>query len=50
MQIIFNEDEREQIIIDSLEIRIKEGCPEALRKKIERKISILKDYERNRAG
>lgn len=45
MQIMFEEDEREQIIIEFFEIRIKEGCPEALRKKIERKISILKDYE-----
>lgn len=46
MQIIFEEEEREQIIIDFFDIRIKEGCPEALRKKIQRKISILKEYER----
>lgn len=48
MQIIFEEEEREQIIIDFLDIRIKEGCPEALREKIKRKISILKEYERQR--
>lgn len=48
MQIMFEEDEREQIIIDFLEIRIKEGCPEVLRKKIKRKISILEEYERNK--
>ena len=48
MQIIFEEEEREQIIIDFLDIQIKEGCPKALREKIERKISILKEYERNK--
>ena len=47
MQIMFEEDEREQIIMD-LGIRIKEGCPEALRKKIKRKIRILEEYERKK--
>lgn len=49
MQIIFEEEEREQIIIGFLDIRIKEGCPDALREKIERKINMLEEYERNKA-